>query len=75
MPFVIEKSKFKMGLQYLRTLPYSTEVQWEISDLPFVQNKDNQYFSKSSRYLVVELNASTICALLLSERDNMKSLS
>ena len=24
-------------------LPYLTEVQWDISDLPFVQNKDNQY--------------------------------
>ena len=33
MPFVMEKSKSKKGLQYLKELPYSTEVQWDISDL------------------------------------------
>ena len=34
--------KSKMGLQYQRILPYSTQVQWDISDLPFVRNKDYQ---------------------------------
>ena len=43
MTFVIEKSKFKKGLQYLKDLPYSTEVQLEKSDLPFVQDKGYQY--------------------------------
>ena len=27
--------EIKRGLQYLNDLPYSTEVQWDISDLPF----------------------------------------
>ena len=33
----------KKELQYLKESPYSIEVQWGISDLPFVQNKDYQY--------------------------------
>ena len=33
----------KIGLQYQRNLPYLTEVQLDISDLPFVRNKDYQY--------------------------------
>ena len=37
------KSKSKKGLQYLKDSPYSTEFQWGISDVPFVQNKDNKY--------------------------------
>ena len=32
----------KKGLQYLKASPYSTEAQWDISDLPIVQNKDYQ---------------------------------
>ena len=28
---------------HLLFLPYSTKVQWDISDLPFVKNKDYQY--------------------------------
>ena len=43
MPFVIDKSKSNKGRQCLKDSPYSTKVQWDISDLPFVQNKDNQY--------------------------------
>ena len=43
MPFVMDKSKSKKGLQYLKDSPYSTEVQWDISDLQFVQNEDYQY--------------------------------
>ena len=46
MPFVMGKSKSKKGASVLRDLKdssYSTEVQWDISDLPFVQNKDYQY--------------------------------
>ena len=30
-------------LQYQKNLPYSTEVQWDIFDLPFIQYKDCQY--------------------------------
>ena len=43
MPFVIDKFKSKNGAQYQKNSPYLTEVQWDISDLPFVQNKDYQY--------------------------------
>ena len=43
MPFVMDKSKSKSEAQYLKDSPYSTEVQWDISDLPFVRNKDYQY--------------------------------
>ena len=43
MPLVMDKSKSKKGLQYLMNKPYLTGVQWDISDLQFVQNKDYQY--------------------------------
>ena len=39
MPFVMDKPKSKKGLQYLKDSPYSTEVQWDISDLPFVRKR------------------------------------
>ena len=39
MPFVINKSRSKKGLRYLKDSPYSIEVQWDISDLPFVQKR------------------------------------
>ena len=55
MPFVIDKFNPKTELQYQKNLPYLTEVQWDISDLPFVQNK-----GKSSKYLEAELKASII---------------
>ena len=42
MPFVIDKFKSKMELQYQKNSAF-TEVQWDISDLPFVQNKDYKY--------------------------------
>ena len=42
MAFVMDKPKFKMGIQYPKNLPFLTEVQWDISDLPFVQNNDYQ---------------------------------
>ena len=45
----MDKSKSKTGLQYQKNLPYITEVQWDISDLPFLQNK----------YLEVELSPSS----------------
>ena len=47
MPFVMDRSKSKKGLQYglqyLKDSAYSTEFQWDISDISFVQNKDYQY--------------------------------
>ena len=58
----MEKSKSKKRLQYLKDSPDSTEVQWDLSDLPFVQNKGLSILSKSSRYLEVELNAITTSA-------------
>ena len=30
------------GHQYQNNLPRLTEVQWDISDLPFIRNKDYQ---------------------------------
>ena len=52
MPFAMEKSKSKRWLQYQRSLPYSTEVQWVISDLPFVQNKVYQYQASNLDLLI-----------------------
>ena len=43
MPFDMDKFKSKTGLQYQKNSPHLTEVQSDISDLPFVQNKDYQY--------------------------------
>ena len=44
MPFfLLTNSSPKPKLQYQKNSPYLTEVQWDISDLPFVQNKDYQY--------------------------------
>ena len=40
MPFVMDKSNSKKGFQYLKDSPYSIDVQWDLSDLPFVQNKE-----------------------------------
>ena len=37
---LLTSSSPKTELQYQKNLPYLTEVQWDISDLPFVQNKD-----------------------------------
>ena len=34
----------KTGLQYKNNSPYLREVQWDISDVPFVQNKDSQCY-------------------------------
>ena len=51
MPFVMDKSKYKKELEYLKDSPYSTAVQWDISDLPFVQNKDYQY--KASHLVIL----------------------
>ena len=36
----VESFKSKEEFQYLMNLPYSTEVQKDISNLLFVQNKD-----------------------------------
>ena len=43
MPLVIDNVKSKSGASVSEELPYLTEVQWDISDLPFVQNTDYQY--------------------------------
>ena len=43
VPFVKDKSKSKNGTSVSEEFAYITEVQWGISDLPFVQNKDYQY--------------------------------
>ena len=43
MPFDIDRFKSKMGLQYQKNSSYLTELQLDISDLPFVPNKDYQY--------------------------------
>ena len=40
-----QKGDFKC---YQKNLSHSTEILWDISDLPFVQNKDYQYSEKSS---------------------------
>ena len=42
MPFVMDKSKSKKELKYLKDSPYSSEVQSDISDLQFVQDSDFQ---------------------------------
>ena len=34
MPFIMDEFKSKKGLQFLKDLPYSTEVQWDLSDFP-----------------------------------------
>ena len=48
MSFVMDKLKSRKGagLQYQRNLPYLTEVQLDISDLPFVRNQDYQYYAR-----------------------------
>ena len=43
MPIVVEKFKSKNGASVSEELDCLTEVQWDVSDLPFVQNKDYQY--------------------------------
>ena len=43
IPSVMITSKYKKRLQYQPNLFYLTEVMLDISDLPFVQNKDYQY--------------------------------
>ena len=40
MPFVIDKFKSKNGASVSENSPYLTEVQWDISVLPFVKNKE-----------------------------------
>ena len=43
MLLVMEKSKSKMGPSVSNGFAFLTEVQWDISDLPFAQSKDYQY--------------------------------
>ena len=44
MPFVTDKFKSKNGASVSEEFAFNlTEVQWDISDLPIVQNKDYQY--------------------------------
>ena len=40
MPFVIDKFKSKNGASVSEVFAFLIDVQWDISDLPFVQNKD-----------------------------------
>ena len=40
MPLAMDKSK--KVLRYQRNLPLLIEVQWNLSDLPYVVNKDIQ---------------------------------
>ena len=47
-----------MGPQ-IQTMPYTTEVQFDISGLPFISNKGLQILSKTSRYLEVGLKVPT----------------
>ena len=62
-----------MRLQY-QNLQYLSGVLKDIPDLPFIQKKGS-IFSKPSRNLNVELNASIKPAQLLPESDNMKTRS
>ena len=41
--FIILTTLQKIGLQYQTNLLDLTDILWDISDLPFVQNKDFQY--------------------------------
>ena len=50
----------KPGRHYQKNLPYSTNVQWDISDLPCVQTLGLSILSNASKYLEVELKASII---------------
>ena len=43
MPLVMDKSKSKKGASVSEEFACSTGVQCDISDLPFLQNKDYQY--------------------------------
>ena len=43
MPFVMDKSKSKNWDSVSKEFAFLTEVQWDISVLPFVRNKDYQY--------------------------------
>ena len=43
MPFVIDKFKSENGASVSEEFALFNYVQWDISDLPFVQNKDYQY--------------------------------
>ena len=43
MPFEIDKFKSKNRASVLEVFAFLTEVQWDISDLLFVKNKDYQY--------------------------------
>ena len=43
MTFIIDKSKSKNGASVSEEFVLLNWSRWEISDLPFVQNKDNQY--------------------------------
>ena len=57
MPLLWTSSKPKMEHQYQKNYPYLTEVQKDISDLPFVLKKGFSILSKSSKYLEVEFKA------------------
>ena len=43
MLLVMEKSKAKIGASVSNGFDFLTEVQWDISDLPFAQSKNYQY--------------------------------
>ena len=43
MPFLLTKVQ-KTGLMYQNNSLNLTKVRWDISDLPYVQNKEYQYY-------------------------------
>ena len=52
MSFVMDKSKCmsKKGSSLSVDMPYLTEIQWAISNLPFVQNK---YYQQYANHLAI----------------------
>ena len=45
MPFVMVRSKSKQGASVPKESLYVTEVQWDISDLPLVENLNYIYIN------------------------------
>ena len=43
MALLEDNSRFRRKAQHQRNLPDLNEVQWDMSDVPFVRNKDYQY--------------------------------
>ena len=52
MPFVIDKSKSKKEASILIEFAYSTEVLYDIFDLPFVQTNVSKTCKASIQFLI-----------------------